>query len=1597
MTHSRSLSFVSPEMSALTRRSAWFSVLLCAIALGLAKPTSAQPFFNQTDSSASSIGSWYGDNWNQLGSGFSGTLNSLTVKCSTGGGNFPGLLTDPFYYGSVTLNEFSDSGYSNLVNTYPLGQRCTPIADNVTFSSLDISLVPSHYYRLDTYDGLQNASVVLLGTNSMGVAMYDVFSYGYGRIEHDYQFYPYIESNIVPLSPPSSMRQLDGALPIIEGGTTSSTSLTLSAVLPSASSGSLQVQVELEPSSVAFTNQPNLTSAFVNSGAVASVVASGLIAAGYHWQARSADTLGNVSSWQTISSKPADADFFVYNPTSGIVLQDTTTRYAFAGQSCSGTCDLNPLYNHYVAPQNFNITKITFNWSNSGYITYGNGNYVAAISSTNNSAGIIATSVNSVSIACASPIGCSSTYSGELDFNGQIIPANFYLDFYAIGGGLQGGNNITVSNMEIWGSLALTPPPTMSTIGGPSQVSQNGFTSEPIDTATGDYYVTHTDVTALGKGLPFNFTRAYNSLDSYNGPLGWGWTHSFNILLSVDPNSGTVSIKEADGHEDLFTPTGGGGYMAGLTGLFDTLVGNTDGSFTLTRKNPTKLNFTSDGELTTIVDRNGNMQTLNYDGSGNLISVIDTGGRVFRFTNGSGRITSLSDPIGRTWIYTYDANGNLASVTDAAGGVTQYTYDGNHRMLTATDARGVTFLQNTYDGQGRVATQTNARNFVTTLCVYNSPVAGTTTFADPLGNATQHVYDGSFRLIKIIDANGGTISYAYDASNDRTSITNQDGKTINMTYDGNGNATSITNPLGNIQTFTYDSKNDLLTATSPKGASAAFSYDTNENLLSIKDAVGNATSLAYNSAGLVTSKTDARSNVTSYAYDVAGDLTRVTDALGNSATLTYDGVGRLLSATDPNGHSASVAYDTLSRIIKTKDALNNATQFSYDAIGNLLKITDANGNATSYAYDATNNLTAVTDALGKITTYAYDANNNRTSFTNAKGNATSYVFDPINRLTQITDPLSFTTSYAYDAVGNTISTTDANGKTNQYTYDLLNRLSKGSYADGSSVSFGYDNDGNRTTMTDSRGTTTYSYDALERVLSVASPNGATVQYAYDALGNRTSLVYPDGRTVQYQYDALNRLSQVTDWASKTTQYSYDPAGNLDGFTYPNGAVSAYTFDPANRLLDIVNSSGSKVLSSFAYALDNVGNRMQVTSAAGGITNYSYDPLYRLTSWTAPSGQPTQYTYDPVGNRLAMVSSGGTTPYTYDASDRLLSAGTTSYGYDKNGNQISKTTGSTTFSYSYDALNHLIATSGGGIDSQYQYNGDGNRVVQTIPTGRYQYLNDTVPALPVVLNEAGPDGNIDYLYGLSMISETSSTFQYFYQVDGLGSAASLTDATGALKASYSYDPWGKLLVPIDPLGTKNKYKFAGEALDPGTGLYYLRARQYDSPTGRFMTRDRFYGFIHMPLSLNRYLYTLGNPVRYVDPRGLSSIDSEASEGTQSTQVSPPSIGPSLGTQARCFGVPLCTTLNGLSNVSNGISQVQSQEQQDPQFQSVIQTCVEQVGSGLGGGPQSTGGVRACVQGNYPYIGPAASTSLLSDASICADAEGARVSLTGCPVR
>jgi len=90
-----------------------------------------------------------------------------------------------------------------------------------------------------------------------------------------------------------------------------------------------------------------------------------------------------------------------------------------------------------------------------------------------------------------------------------------------------------------------------------------------------------------------------------------------------------------------------------------------------------------------------------------------------------------------------------------------------------------------------------------------------------------------------------------------------------------------------------------------------------------------------------------------------------------------------------------------------------------------------------------------------------------------------------------------------------------------------------------------------------------------------------------------ALIYPDGKTVAYTYDLLDRLVKVADWDSNVVTYTYNVAGSLIGIYRPNGVVSSYEYDEGGRLQALSYEKDDKVISSYQYVYDNVGNRTSV--------------------------------------------------------------------------------------------------------------------------------------------------------------------------------------------------------------------------------------------------------------------------------------------------------------------------------------------------------------------------------------------------------------------
>ncbi|MCG6861176.1 MAG: DUF6531 domain-containing protein [Chromatiaceae bacterium] len=376
----------------------------------------------------------------------------------------------------------------------------------------------------------------------------------------------------------------------------------------------------------------------------------------------------------------------------------------------------------------------------SGNLIANNGGSGIGIASNNTVPTITANTISGNTLGISNSAGPANIINAEGNFWGSDTGPYDGSNDRATGGWYNpGGEGDAVSDYVDHDPWIGKPPPAETDITlGPTDRPWNTAESaaEPVNTATGNYWHQHTDLEIAGPGIPFAFTRMYNAQDSYSGPLGPGWTHSFNWVLAENTDDDSVAIKYGDSHEAAFDPDGSGGYVSRYAGVYDTLVKYPDNSFTLTQNDGKVLTFDPAGRLVTIADRNGNAQALTYAAGGNLESITDTAGRLITLGyDASDRLVLLTDPLGRAIGYAYDGNGDLVAVTDPRGGVWSYVYDASHRVTSITDPRGHILVANTYDADDRVVSQNNGRGFTTTFA-YDTPAPGQTSVTDRLGGVS---------------------------------------------------------------------------------------------------------------------------------------------------------------------------------------------------------------------------------------------------------------------------------------------------------------------------------------------------------------------------------------------------------------------------------------------------------------------------------------------------------------------------------------------------------------------------------------------------------------------------------------------------------------------------------------------------------------------------------------------------------------------------------------------------------------------------------------------------------------------------------------------
>jgi len=488
------------------------------------------------------------------------------------------------------------------------------------------------------------------------------------------------------------------------------------------------------------------------------------------------------------------------------------------------------------------------------------------------------------------------------------------------------------------------------------------------------------------------------------------------------------------------------------------------------------------------------------------------------------------------------------------------------------------------------------------------------------------------------------------------------------------------------------------------------------------------------------------------------------------------------------------------------------------------------------------------------------------------------------------------TTQVYSARGFILSIADTSGIGWTYTYTNLQQLTAVTHTNGQSINFSYSfpsGDSPHVTVTDPAGNIyTYigselpaSYQHNSYVLSLSYPGNAPTTVAFKKV-NSGNLGEIDYNGTPYAFTTYDTTITGTNngvpifgpfwgWATSTsyadgsgnTTFSYgkDSAGKLvTTVTNPLEHITVNNYAGIHGQLSSISDAAVSTCGATAHTrtYDTNGNLSQSVDNNGNVHTYTYAANGQLQRETEASGtamaRTTDYVWDPNAqlNRLLSVTIEGLrrTSYTYNAQNRLASAGVTNLSVNGVANQTLTTTYQYTL-YGNGMVQSMVVTrpSPGGSDADtYHYDTLGNLTSFTNGLGQATtYGNYNGLGQPGTV--AGPNGDVvNYTYDARgrVASKTthpnggSATWSYGY--DGFGLLASVSapdgqvttwnrnqvmqvtsivhnDKDGASTESFQYDANGDVTQHTIARGGTNN--LVENATYDGLGRIYQRLGQH----------------------------------------------------------------------------------------------------------------------------------------------------------------------------
>jgi RHS repeat-associated protein len=684
------------------------------------------------------------------------------------------------------------------------------------------------------------------------------------------------------------------------------------------------------------------------------------------------------------------------------------------------------------------------------------------------------------------------------------------------------------------------------------------------------------------------------------------------------------------------------------------------------------------------------------------------------------------------------------------------------------------------------------------------------------------------------------------------------------------------------------------------------------------DGTWSSRTTAYNALGWKTSVSELGSaNATSYLnYDPFGrpGTIRPPDGSAHDITLSYGGTHTVSRAV-----KVATSYNTGTGTASETVATTGET---YDRQGRLVQVTEPNGVVTKYEYDVGARLKRVCQeasgsVCGQERLFTYDNRGYLTSEKHpekgASGNGTvSYLsYDSHGHAGRLIDGPDDLT-YSYDRADRLYQIRETGG-----AQRTLKAFTFGTSNSGTNSRLGKVQQAQRYNYVVLSGTPytaliteTYTYSGKQGRVSQRdtqlSVNGGTNEsftqsLAWDDLGNPQTINYPQctftgctsaarSVTPTYTYGWLTALPSYTGTApgqAAGVGITYYPNGLVKDIAHSNGVVDTQANDPngMTRPASITASlSGTPLWATGTYQYDGAGNIWKI-----GTSWYEYDSLSRLKTgsvFPGTTGAGTQqkqtYSFDDYGNLQSTTTQiGAGTPTARNtpasASTNRLTGSVT---YDAAGN-LTSWNGAV---YQYDAFDQMVHMTSGSEDWAYIYTADDERI--------WSYnvgLNSSIWALRglngKVLRTFTTSGGVmsvaeDYIYrnGLLLAGYLGSGQRRHFSLDHLGTVRLVTNSAGTQTDYHVYYPFGEEATAFDPNADRMQFTGHERDLNSQTGtspsaddLDYMHARFFNPQVGRFTSVDLVDGNRHEPQSWNRYSYTLGNPLKLIDPTGMAAVN------------------------------------------------------------------------------------------------------------------------------